>query len=430
LFSGLQPQLFAENRRAFPSLEPHEYVFGLSSIPEPLPLEDFIDTALLFSGIEYNSIYIEKSRIWNELHRLDSMDAFKTGSAIDSDTIEKKRRVAEYLLEYLHERHFRNYSERQTRVDIALEKGIYNCVSSAIIYMIFAKYLGFDVAGVRTRDHAFCLVKIDGKTFDVETTSRFGFDPGKKKEFKDQFGKITGYAYVPPGNYRKRENIGEKAMLALILYNRNAFLSEKRQFDKALKVAADAYAYLHDEESFDRLATTVNNLASLFGMRNQNSEGLDFLDAAMAKYGAVGMKSRVSVVYGKLLHNMIVQSVNLGKYKEAGRILGSKRAKHYLAKNERKNLSVYLYMSWAGSLAANRTAEGYEMASEVLESAIEHIGRDNRLLAGYEAYVHNAFITYVKNKKLDQAKRFIYEKSKLYPGSTLLKKDISYIERR
>ena len=63
-------------------------------------------------------------------------------------------------------------------------------------------------------------VLVNGQQIDVETTNPFGFNPGARKDFTDSFGKVTGFAYVPPGNYSDRRSIGEKELLSLILYNR------------------------------------------------------------------------------------------------------------------------------------------------------------------------------------------------------------------
>ena len=107
--------------------------------------------------------------------------------------------LAERALTFLHKNLFTTYSVQQTRVDTALETGVYNCVSSAVLYLILARSVGLSVGGVRTADHAFCSVLVNGQQIDVETTNPFGFNPGAKKDFTDSFGKVTGFTMFRPG---------------------------------------------------------------------------------------------------------------------------------------------------------------------------------------------------------------------------------------
>ena len=119
----------------------------------------------------------------------------------------------------------------------------YNCVSSAVLYMLAVRDLGIEVEGVRTSDHAFINVVIGGRSIDVETTNPYGFDPGGKKEFKDSFGRVTGFAYVAPGGYGDRKTISGRELVGLILSNRVAALERKGSFSEAARLGAD-YAAL------------------------------------------------------------------------------------------------------------------------------------------------------------------------------------------
>ena len=63
----------------------------------------------------------------------------------------------EALLVFLHgpDGVLRKYRASQTRVDILLDEGSFNCVSSALVYYVLARGLGMAVGAVGTRDHAF-----------------------------------------------------------------------------------------------------------------------------------------------------------------------------------------------------------------------------------------------------------------------------------
>ncbi len=109
------------------------------------------------------------------------------------------------------------------------DTGIFNCVSSGILYYAASEAFGINTEGVLTSDHAFCRVITLNGAVDVETTTVYGYNPGEKKEFADSFGK-TGFIYTPPGNYKNREIIGKKDFIALILQNRIAKLQKKSKF--------------------------------------------------------------------------------------------------------------------------------------------------------------------------------------------------------
>jgi tetratricopeptide (TPR) repeat protein len=114
--------------------------------------------------------------------------------------------------------------------------------------MILAMSAGLDVSGVMTRDHAFAAAHLGGGDVDVETTNPYGFDPGSRKEFHDQFGKLTGFAYVPSRNYRDRAAISPIELVSLILSNRIAELESRSRFAEAAPLAVDRAALLMGEK--------------------------------------------------------------------------------------------------------------------------------------------------------------------------------------
>jgi hypothetical protein len=154
--------------------------------------------------------------------------------------------LGEYVLTFMHKKFLKSYSLLQTRVDTLLLNGRYNCVSSAALYLILARAAGLEVRGVMTRDHAFAAVKTGAgnEWIDVETTNPYGFDPGNRKEFHDQFGRVTGFAYVPAKNYRDRAFISPLELVSLILSNRIAALEKAGRFAEAVPLAVNRYALL------------------------------------------------------------------------------------------------------------------------------------------------------------------------------------------
>jgi hypothetical protein len=224
----------------------------LGTLDEPLSLQSLERAALLASGLTPTSTVPYESRLTALFEALRA----EAGSIADPAA------RGEAILGFLHKRTLKAYSENATTLDGILDTGRYNCVSSAVLYMLAARSLGLDAQGVRTSDHAFCTLLVGSKKIDVETTNPYGFDPGNKKEFTDSFGKATGYAYVAPGGYGDRKAIGEKALVGLILSNRASMLERQGRFDLATKLGADYLELCRDDDSRAFLLNRINNFVA------------------------------------------------------------------------------------------------------------------------------------------------------------------------
>ncbi len=390
-------------------LDPIAAALELSVAEEPLDPATLIRSALIFSGVPGEQLAELEARI--RIHTAGLRDQLSG--------VRDPRVQAEAALAYMHEELLRRYDERQTGVDVLLERGSYNCVSSGVMYAILLKSLGLRVWGVRTSDHAFCRVQAGERAFDVETTSPFGFDPGTRKEFIDDFGRVTGYSYVPPSNYRDRREIGEKQLLGLILFNRTAFASERRDYPGAVPPAMDAYALLGDEESHERLITSLLNLASWYGMSGRFGEALEFLDRAVARQG----NDRLDALREDLTHNWVLSRIQSGDYTEAQQLLDSQRSGGRLAEREWRELTVYLYQ-----VRAQKSAPGdYREAARLILEGLRKVGSDQGLVKSYEVYVHNSAVTLVRNELYEEALAVLEEALLQLPASGVLLKDRSMV---
>jgi len=207
---------------------------------------------------------------------------------------------AEFILSFLHGNILRSYSIYQTRVDTIFTNGRYNCVSSAVLYMIFCESAGIQTSGVITKDHALVTVHIDGEDIDVETTNRYGFDPGNRKEFHDQFGRLTGFSYVPARNYRDRQTIDKIELVSLILNNRISDFERQNRYADSVPLAIDRAALLlggslavtsevYSTESLftdprKELMDRLHNYGAWLLRANREEDALRWADAASSKY--------------------------------------------------------------------------------------------------------------------------------------------------
>jgi len=264
---------------------PEPTLSRIGSMDGPLSVEDFGLAALLASGVETSGIPAYLAKLTQLMEELAASLPSGQGEAEKAET----------ALSFLHEKALRSYKTDATTITGILDRGAYNCVSSAVLYFMAMKKLGIEVAGVRTTDHAFCLVRLRGadgtpRAVDVETTNSKGFDPGTKKDFLDSFGRVTGYAYVPPHDYARRSTIGEKALISLILSNRSSILEARGAYREALALSASYAALMAGPadraEGRNFLEDRVNNLAAEFGKRRDYDSMSALAEKAIAELGS------------------------------------------------------------------------------------------------------------------------------------------------
>lgn len=215
--------------------------YGLkAAAAEGLSWEDLAEISLWASGAE--DPYAPAAR--GKPSFMDIIRGAATEITRAEDFPRGERERGEYILDFMFAKFLKSYSENQTRIDTLLVSGSYNCVSSAVFFVILARAAGLDAGGVITRDHAFVRILSGDEEIDVETTNPYGFDPGNRRDFHDRFGRVTGFAYVPAQNYRNRAAITPLELAALIFDNRIAGLESRGRFAEALSLALNREALL------------------------------------------------------------------------------------------------------------------------------------------------------------------------------------------
>ena len=187
--------------------------------------------------------------------RIDTLEAALRG-AIDLSAPADAKGAA--LLDWLHQTVLTNgYVEEQTDLDRVLDDGVFNCVSSAVIYVALAQRLGLDARAIEVPDHAFAILYDGADHSDVETTTPRGFDPRRDKVA--EFEALTGFTYIPQSNKSKRREIGMRGLAALIYYNHGVEALREERFDDAL--LANFRALSLDPE----FASAVTNAVAALG---------------------------------------------------------------------------------------------------------------------------------------------------------------------
>lgn len=224
--------------------------------------------------------------------------------------------TATAVLDYMHRRFLSAYVERQTRLDTLLSTGRYNCVSSAVLYLILGTAVGLDIDGVMTVDHAFCAVRVGVERVDVETTSPYGYDPGSKKEFQDSFGRTTGFAYVPARNYRDRSRVGRMELVSLILTNLVADAEAAGRFADAVGLYVDRWALLGGGpgQAFEDLVVRLTNYGASLAKAGRDEEAIAWAERAIETFGS---HRRWEDFLSSAVNNLVVRLLRAGKIAEA-----------------------------------------------------------------------------------------------------------------
>ncbi|PKL11970.1 MAG: hypothetical protein CVV50_05010, partial [Spirochaetae bacterium HGW-Spirochaetae-6] len=134
-------------------------------------------------------------------------------------------------------------------LDRLFDQGIYNCVTSSIIYNLMAEDSGLTVRAAQLSDHVLSQVQVGDKWIDAETTVSFGFDPGNRRAALDAFKQVTGYVYVPSSKAGRKVHLISTIELAALLYsNRGVNTLEQKNYLGALSFFWKALWLLPDFE--------------------------------------------------------------------------------------------------------------------------------------------------------------------------------------
>ena len=442
--------LYSESRTV-----PDETVLAIGKLREPLPLETLIRAAFLASGAESDEL---DGSIEAVLEMIDTLAPLAS--------LEMAGR-GEALLEWMHENLLTRYAEFQTSLVVLLEKGTYNCVSSAVLYMLLARGIGMPVHGVLTEDHAFCHIPQAGGSagIDVETTTAHGFDAGSRSLARDSFTSRTGFVYVPAG--KRRKDIGEKELISLIYQNRISVLQKSGGWDEAVGLSLDRWVLTRDRAAMEDYQLSVRNYAVYLNGQKRQVQGLLFLnDAARTLGGNHELEDMASTLLG----NAIVLKLRKNRIEEAHAILEDENLAalvprdFLLARREDimrreleikvegvrddpsfraaladvdealasdiidagrwEELSIFL---WAKE-AQRRSAGGdWKIGCLFLKTApdyIRGIPKWDDLEATYEYNTiityHNRFTTALRRRRLDTAGKILNEGLELFPDSPIL----------
>jgi len=399
-------------------LEPDPRLDQSVFVAAEIPAEPFIRAAILASGADSESVDKNAARLeslWREL----------SSDMGESESVEER---AGKILFFIYEKLLSKYDFYQTRVDLAIESGVYNCVSSAIIFMYFCKAAGIPVVANETPRHAFCSIFQDGKAVDVETTNPYGVNPGKKRGQNLSNGR-TQYITVPAKDYSGRHQVDDRRAVGMIYCNRISALQKKKRDDQTVGLAVDAYEVQgHSPVSRSELDICVGNASNILTKAEREGEAIAFLKKAEEIFGpSQNWTKRIATNYYNL---------TLGKIKKdpLGEGLSSlEENKESLSKKDFDDLKEYAYLT-AAQLAANK--RDWRSAIKTALSGLAELPQSKRLQNNKNVYEQNAAIDF-HNEAADlfnsgdkaAALQKIKQGLEELPGNKILLNDLSKMSR-
>jgi tetratricopeptide (TPR) repeat protein len=226
----------------------------------------FDEAALIASGV------VDGAKRKAYLKRLDEIEAAARQA---TKKLRKPFEKGRALLQFLHAGPMsKGYASEQTDVATILDLGTFNCVSSATLFNMIGRRLGLDCRGVEVPQHAFSIVYDGVSHADVETTTDGGFNPARDAAAREQFEKLTGFAYIPESNRDERREIGDIGLVALTYYNHGVTLSAQKRFHEALLAYFRAMSLDLESDS-----AVKNALAALANWSLELAEEMRFEEA-------------------------------------------------------------------------------------------------------------------------------------------------------
>ncbi len=455
-----------------PSFEP------LFQIKEIDTVDDIFEAALLFSECERNSETWKSC--WQKLETIKTDMA--SSSIIDLEDEERGRTI----LKYLYQNYLKAYSLNQTKIDVALETGFYNCVSSAVLYMVAAKAAELDVRGQSTTQHAFCSIYVTDeksgkpKRIDVETTNPYGFNPDSKEEIEHE-NQIKKYYVVPKKYYSNRQEVSDGVFAGLIAGNLCAEYITTKDYIKAVPLGAARWDAVKNEpaksvasvrNSFDILAANYVNLlppsaASYFSTLNWFSSFIDrwgtneFLQKnldssiinllvlcfqeknyplacdAYEKYKAKLSPSQITKSEEIITDTIIISATDSltpkQKVEEINRLLSSE----ILANPARQNrVQLHLESYWLERLNELMNFRDFELGYTNATNALNQIPKSTKIKAMQNGFynnliatIHNNFAKQANAGNFETARKVLEEGLQKFPNDKSLKKDLADLQK-
>ena len=350
---------------AEPSLEPS---ISLSFTP----VSELNSTRIIEAALEYSLCPLSSERGKSCMKKYKSLES----GCADLKRLPPEER-AEAVLTFLFENLLVKYSKGIYRIDETLQSGLYNCITSAIVYLALAKSVGLEVRGVETTIHAYCNVYIDGKCVMVECTNPYGYNPGVKKETSRTQNSRT-YTIVTKKHYSGSHEDSDLAFATLTGKNLVSDFNENDQYEKASPVAVSRYLLLRAandrEESTarDDLDTICTNYSITENRKLNHLGAAEYMEKVAAKFG---WSDSLRKTFSNGIYNQVNTFLNQSRFDDAQALFLQKKADMLpsVAKNCEANIFRAREIDYHNKLASLFNNGDWEGALKVAEEGVREL---------------------------------------------------------
>ena len=186
--------------------------------------------------------------------------------------------------EFIHRRILHSYDPRATRLDVAIDRGLYNCVSATLLFSCLARDLGLNTETIGLPGHAVSVVLDGVERLEIETTCPNWFDlpaEARRRAIGRRAGGTIESPSIQPSPLHGRI-LGPAELVAVMYYNQGVDHLERREFAQA--VSSNLRALRLDPGSAaarGNLLASINNWALALCEAGQFHEALEKLDEGL-----------------------------------------------------------------------------------------------------------------------------------------------------
>jgi len=304
-----------------------------------------------------------------------------------------KKQFAESLLVYLHKSPFKEYNFDSNKISEIIDFGRYNCVSSSILYAILLKKYGFLSNAIETSDHVFIEVVFQNDKIDVETTNKFGFNPGTKKEALDNFGKVTGFNYVSPKDYKNRNKIDLKKLLFLLSHNLANYYYKSRNFIKSANLGYIIYLGRGDNKGKEEFDVYFNNLLVNLTDKKEYKKGIELVNEYLEAYG---FSENFVKLRFDLINNFINGCGDFENFEELNAYVLNENSKYEQLKDNKRFIDSYFYLIYKAVTFYNKK-QNFDKSFELLKDFKENYRHKDAIKLFSNTMIDNMDILFKNN---------------------------------
>ena len=344
----------------------------------------------------------------------EKLDRVRAQARAEVPKIDDPYENARTLLQWMHEKALTSYRANATLATDILDFGRFDCLTASILYALLAQDAGLRVDGVIVPDHAFCVLRDPRSDKDIETTVRYGFDPGTKEI--QQLEKTARYIYIPPREYRQRETVSLRRLIACLYSNRISILQHGKGLARRDLAKYKKGYYLDPDSTLlkENIAASFNNLA-IESLRHGNlADARSYIDQGYRFSPSSDVCPRLEVQF---YNTRAERESRGGRYDLAIAALQEGRTRfpdeHILTRN-----LVYYYDRWAASCA--HRGDG-ERARAVYREGLAAVPDNSLLTHNIKASFYNDALTALRRKDSERALRLAREGLSVSPSDSDLK---------